>query len=80
MSRVTVKPARGPYQPAPQRLLSLHEASDYLGLSPNTMRKYRDQGRIKARIVGDKMWKFHPDNLDAFVNARADEAPTSIGA
>ncbi|MFV8277681.1 helix-turn-helix domain-containing protein [Mycobacteroides abscessus] len=50
----------------PGRLLSTNQAAEYLGVSPNTIRKYSAAGKIKAFRVGVKLIKYDPADLDAF--------------
>lgn len=60
-----------PKRPAPvkaaPRLLSTTQAAAYLGVSPNTIRKYRDDGKIRAFLVGEKLVKYDPQDLDRFL-------------
>ena len=49
------------------RLLSTAQAADYLGVSPNTIRKYRDEGKIPAFLVGERLVKYAPEDLDRFL-------------
>lgn len=49
------------------RLLSTAQAADYLGVSPNTIRKYRDEGKIPAFLVGERLVKYDPKDLDCFL-------------
>jgi excisionase family DNA binding protein len=58
-------PAPG-YKKPLKRLLSTSEAAAYLGISEPTFRKYRKLGQIPFRRVGEKLYKYHPDDLDQF--------------
>jgi excisionase family DNA binding protein len=49
------------------RLLSTTQAADYLGVSATTVRKYRDEGKIRAFYVGEKLVKYDPEDLDRFM-------------
>jgi len=49
------------------RLLSTRQAAEYLGVSANTIRKYRDSGKIRAFYVGEKLVKYDPEDLDRFL-------------
>ena len=49
------------------RLLSTAQAAEYLGVSQNTIRKYRDQGKIPAFLVGERLVKYDPEDLDSFM-------------
>jgi excisionase family DNA binding protein len=50
------------------RLLSTKQAAEYLGVSQNTIRKYRDEGKIRAVRVGEKLVKYDPEDLDRFTS------------
>ena len=56
------------YKKPTKRLLSTQEAADYLGISDTTFRRYRNLGQIPFRKVGVKLYKYHPDDLDAFAH------------
>jgi excisionase family DNA binding protein len=51
----------------PRRLLSTEQAAAYLGVTRNTLRKYRKQGRIRSFRVGDKLIKYDPADLNEFL-------------
>ncbi len=51
-----------------QRLFSTKAAAQYLGVHPDTVRKYADLGRIRARKL-ERRRVFALEDLDAFINA-----------
>jgi excisionase family DNA binding protein len=59
--------AVGTRQAAP-RLLSATAATAYLGVSANTVRKYRDEGKIRAFHVGERLVRYDPEDLDRFMS------------
>lgn len=64
---VTTPPKRAPAAKAAPRLLSTTQAAAYLGVSANTVRKYRDDGKIRAFHVGERLVKYDPEDLDRFM-------------
>ena len=54
-----------------QRLFSTKAAALYLGVHPDTLRKYADEGRIKARRL-EKRRVFALEDLNAFIDALPD--------
>ncbi len=51
-----------------QRLFSTKAAAQYLGVHPDTMRKYADLGSIRARRL-EKRRVFALEDLNAFIDA-----------
>jgi len=51
----------------PAELLSTKQAADYLGVCPNTVRKYADEGKIKRYRIGVKLFKFDRQDLDRLI-------------
>jgi len=51
-----------------QRLFSTKAAAQYLGVHPDTMRKYADLGSIRARRL-EKRRVFALEDLDTFIDA-----------
>jgi excisionase family DNA binding protein len=63
----TPAPKRSTPAKAVPRLLSTTAAAAYLGVSANTIRKYRDDGKIRAFHVGERLVKYDPEDLDRFM-------------
>ncbi len=51
-----------------QRLFSTKAVAQYLGVHPDSVRKYADLGRIRARKL-ERRRVFALEDLDAFINA-----------
>ncbi len=51
-----------------QRLFSTKAAAQYLGVHPDTMRKYADLGSIRARKL-ERRRVFALEDLDTFIDA-----------
>jgi len=56
------------FQVPNQRLFSTKAAAQYLGVHPDTMRKYADLGSIRARRL-EKRRVFALEDLNAFIDA-----------
>jgi len=54
-----------------QRLFSTKAAAQYLGVHPDTVRKYADLGWIRPRKL-ERRRVFALEDLDAFINALPD--------
>ena len=48
-------------------VMTLREASDYLGVSHDTLYKYLSQGRVPAFKLGNR-WRFKKDLLDRWMD------------
>lgn len=44
--------------------------AEILGVSPNTIRKFVAEGKLPADLIGDKLVKFDPQDLDRFLASR----------
>lgn len=55
-------------RPKTDALMSLKEAAEYLGVSPNSVRNYIARGRLKSLRVGPKLIKFRKADLDRFID------------
>src|SRR6516162_8285355 len=60
-------------KPVP-RLFSTREAAAHMGVSPNTIRKFRkywedgdEENGLRYTKVGEKLYKYDPEDLDAFM-------------
>ncbi|SEA87445.1 DNA binding domain-containing protein, excisionase family [Mycobacterium sp. 283mftsu] len=52
----------------PEKLMSLTEAAEYRGVSPNSVRNYIAKQRLKYQGVGQKLIKFRKHDLDEFID------------
>jgi len=57
-----------------QRLFSTKAAAQYLGVHPDTVRKYADLGWIRPRKL-ERRRVFALEDLDTFINALPDYQP-----
>ncbi len=62
-----------------QRLFSTKAAAQYLGVHTDTVRKYADLGRIRARKL-ERRRVFALEDLDTFINALPDYQPDDYTA
>ncbi len=51
--------------------MTLREASQYLGISPDTLYKYLSQDRIPAFKLGNR-WRFKKDLLDRWMEKKSE--------
>lgn len=54
---------------APREVMNIREASDYLGISPDTLYRYVYQDRIPAFKLGNR-WKFKKTVLDRWMERK----------
>ena len=61
-------PSPGSTPPRRARLLSSKSAAEYLGISPNSIRKLVADGKLSAYFIGaKKLVKFDPEDVDAYL-------------
>jgi excisionase family DNA binding protein len=53
-------------------VMTLREASEYLGVSPDTLYKYLSQGRVPAFKLGNR-WRFKKDLLDRWMETVSEQ-------
>ena len=64
---------------APRDVMDIRQASEYLGISADSLYNYAAEGRIPAFKLGNR-WRFKKDLLDAWMNQQSGvtaEPPTS---
>ena len=54
---------------SPQNLMSIAEASEFLGFHPVTLRDWARAGRLPAMRIGGR-WRLDPRSLAAWLEAR----------
>ncbi len=54
-----------------KEVMTLREASQYLGISPDTLYKYLSQDRIPAFKLGNR-WRFKKDLLDRWMEKKSE--------
>jgi excisionase family DNA binding protein len=56
-----------------REVMTLREASQYLGISPDTLYKYLSEDRIPAFKLGNR-WRFKKDLLDRWMEKKSEQA------
>ena len=51
--------------------MTLREASQYLGISPDTLYKYLNEAKIPAFKLGNR-WRFKKDLLDRWIEKKSE--------
>jgi excisionase family DNA binding protein len=59
-----------------KEVMTLREASEYLGVSPDTLYKYLGEDKIPAFKLGNR-WRFKRDLLDRWMERESEQKPTS---
>jgi len=54
-----------------KEVMTLREASQYLGISPDTLYKYLSEDRIPAFKLGNR-WRFKKDLLDRWIEKKSE--------
>jgi len=54
-----------------KEVMTLREASQYLGVSPDTLYKYLSENRIPAFKLGNR-WRFKKDLLDRWMERKSE--------
>jgi len=54
-----------------KEVMTLREASEYLGVSPDTLYKYLSEDRIPAFKLGNR-WRFKKDLLDRWMEKQSE--------
>jgi excisionase family DNA binding protein len=54
-----------------KEVMTLREASEYLGISPDTLYKYLSEDRIPAFKLGNR-WRFKKDLLDRWMEKKSE--------
>jgi len=54
-----------------KEVMTLREASQYLGISPDTLYKYLSEDRIPAFKLGNR-WRFKKDLLDRWMERKSE--------
>jgi excisionase family DNA binding protein len=55
--------------PSPREVMNVREASDYLGVSPDTLYRYVYEDKIPAFKLGNR-WKFKKTILDRWMERK----------
>jgi excisionase family DNA binding protein len=57
-----------------KEVMTVREASQYLGISPDTLYKYLSERQIPAFKLGNR-WRFKKDLLDRWMEKKSERAP-----
>lgn len=58
--------------PEVREVMDIRQASDYLGISPDTLYKYASEGFIPAFKLGNR-WRFKRSRLDEWMDRQSDQ-------
>jgi excisionase family DNA binding protein len=58
--------------PEVREVLDIRQASDYLGISPDTLYKYASEGFVPAFKLGNR-WRFKRSRLDEWMDHQSDQ-------
>ena len=59
--------------PEVREVMDIRQASDYLGISPDTLYKYASEGFVPAFKLGNR-WRFKRSRLDEWMDRQSDTA------
>ena len=62
-----------------KEVMTLREASQYLGISPDTLYKYLSENRIPAFKLGNR-WRFKKDLLDRWMEKKSERVSDPVEA
>ncbi|MGB8261128.1 MAG: helix-turn-helix domain-containing protein [Terracidiphilus sp.] len=57
--------------PEVREVMDIRQASDYLGISPDTLYKYASEGFVPAFKLGNR-WRFKRTRLDEWMDRQSD--------
>ncbi len=57
--------------PEVREVMDIRQASDYLGISPDTLYKYASEGFVPAFKLGNR-WRFKRSRLDEWMDRQSD--------
>jgi len=63
----------------PKEVMTLREASQYLGISPDTLYKYLSESKIPAFKLGNR-WRFKKDLLDRWMEKKSEHTELAAGS
>lgn len=62
---------KNPINPTSPRFLKLREVASILRLDPATVRRLAREGRLAGFRIGQKSFRFRPDDVERFLAASA---------
>jgi excisionase family DNA binding protein len=60
-----------------KEVMTLREASEYLGISPDTLYKYLSENKIPAFKLGNR-WRFKKDLLDRWMEKKSEHTEVVV--
>jgi excisionase family DNA binding protein len=63
--------------PMVREVMDIRQASDYLGISPDTLYKYASEGFVPAFKLGNR-WRFKRSRLDEWMDRQSDMQAVDI--
>ena len=63
--------------PEVREVMNIHQASDYLGISPDTLYKYASEGFVPAFKLGNR-WRFKRSRLDEWMDRQSEMQSAEI--
>ena len=58
--------------PEEREVMDIRQASEYLGISPDTLYKYASEGFVPAFKLGNR-WRFKRSRLDEWMDRQSDQ-------
>ena len=63
--------------PEVREVMDIRQASDYLGISPDTLYKYASEGLVPAFKLGNR-WRFKRSRLDEWMDRQSEQQAAEI--
>lgn len=63
--------------PEVREVMDIRQASDYLGISPDTLYKYASDGLVPAFKLGNR-WRFKRSRLDEWMDRQSDNQSAQV--
>jgi excisionase family DNA binding protein len=63
--------------PEVREVMDIRQASDYLGISPDTLYKYASEGFVPAFKLGNR-WRFKRSRLDEWMDRQSDQIAADL--
>jgi len=64
--------------PEVREVMDIRQASEYLGISPDTLYKYASEGFVPAFKLGNR-WRFKRSRLDEWMDQKSDQQAAEAG-
>ena len=63
--------------PEVREVMDIRQASDYLGISPDTLYKYASEGFVPAFKLGNR-WRFKRSRLDEWMDQQSNQNTANV--